>query len=361
MMKTNNYLILNYLISIIKSAALTIVLLTSNIGILQGQDYKIGNPIQFFTDHQMLEIAIKADFQTILKDVGDERNEHSGQLQYISGNDTLIFDIQLMTRGNFRRSPDNCSFPPLRINFKKKQVRNSLFDGLDKVKLVTHCRPKAKAYQNYVLEEFLIYRAFNIITDTSFRVRLLKVDYIDVPSGKHSQQSFAFFIEPDKVLEERLNLKESEQKYLLQDSTQYHHISRLAIFQYMIGNTDWAVTTLQNIKLFEPDSLSRPYAIPYDFDWSGAIQTVYSRPLPRFELESVRERLFRGYCRTMDELTMNFSFFEDKKEDIYNLYKNFEPLNNRRRKNVLKYYDEFFKIIQNDRRIESEFLMNCLK
>ncbi len=325
------------------------------------QNYNRGNAIPLFSEHEMLNIAIIADFQTILKDIGDERTEHPGILQYISREDTLLLDVKIMTRGNFRRNPENCGFPPLRINFKKKQVANTIFDGLDKVKLVTHCRPKARVFQDYVLEEYLIYRVFNILTDTSFRVRPFKVEYIDIPSGKRSQESYAFFIEPDKAMEERLNLTETEEKYILQDSTQVFHISRLAIFQYMIGNTDWAVTTLQNIKLFRPDSLSRPYAIPYDFDWCGAINTVYARPLPKFEIESVTDRLFRGYCRRMDDFKSNFEYFKEKKDEIYGLYENYELLNKRRRRTVLKYYDDFFKTIENDRRIETEFLNKCLK
>lgn len=345
----------------IKSEALLISALLFWFVSAFGQDYSRGNAIPFFSAHDMLEISITADFEMILEDIGEERIEHPGRLTYVSSGDTLLFDIQIMSRGNFRRNPENCAFPPLRINFKKKQVRNTLFDDLDKVKLVTHCRPKAKVYQHYVIEEYLIYRMFNIITDTSYRVRPLLVNYIDQPSGKNNQQSYAFFIEPDKVLEDRLDLKESEEKYLLQDSTRRQHISRLAIFQYMIGNTDWAVTTLQNIKLFQHDSLSKPYAIPYDFDWSGAINTVYSRPLPRFEIETVRDRLFRGYCRTIEEMKDNFGYFMEKKEEIYNLYENYELLNNRRRRTTLKYFDEFYDIINDDRKIESEFLDKCLK
>jgi hypothetical protein len=359
----NNYkvLFLNLLNKMIKSKALLLTIALLSLVPVFGQDYTRGNAIPFFSGHEMLEISIIADFQTILKDIGEERNEHPGILKYVSADDTLVFDIQIMTRGNFRRNPENCAFPPLRINFKKKQVRNTLFDRLDKVKLVTHCRPKAKVYQHYVMEEYLIYRTFNIITDTSYRVRPLMVNYVDQPSGKHSQSSYAFFIEPDKVLEDRLNLKEIEKKYVFQDSTQRQHVSRLAIFQYMIGNTDWAVTTLQNIKLYQQDSLSKPYAIPYDFDWSGVISTVYSRPLPKFEIETVRDRLFRGYCRTMVEIKANFGHFMEKQDEIYSLYENYELLNNRRRRTVLKYFDEFYEIINDDRKIKSEFLDNCLK
>lgn len=328
--------------------------------IVFAQDYSKGDALPIFSDHDVLNITLRGDFKTILDDVGDDRREHLGFLEYVDGDDTLVFNIKIETRGNFRRNPDNCVFPPLRINFIKKQVKGTLFEGLDKVKLVTHCRPNSKTYRQYVMGEYLVYRVYNIITDTSFRARPFMINYVDEPSGKKSQESFGFFIEPDDALEDRLGLDEIKQKYFMQDSTQYQHMSRLAVFQYFVGNTDWAVSTLHNIKLFRASDSARPYAIPYDFDWCGVINTVYSRPLPRFELESVTDRLFRGYCRTRDDLEVQFNYFRDKKAEIFQLYENFEPLQKRKRKDALSYYEDFYEIIENEALIELEFMENCL-
>lgn len=327
---------------------------------VSAQDYSKGNALPIFRDHKLLKITLRGDFKTILDDVGDDRREHLAFLEYVDGDDTLVFNIKIETRGNFRRDPDNCVFPPLKLNFKKKQVEGTLFEGLDKVKLVTHCRPNSKTYRQYVMSEYLVYRVYNIITDTSFRARPLMINYVDEPSGKKTQESFAFIIEPDDALEDRLGMVETKQKYFLQDSTRYQHMSRLAVFQYFVGNTDWAVSTLHNIKLFTIAGSTRPYAIPYDFDWCGVINTVYSRPLPRFELESVTDRLFRGYCRTREELEIQFAYFKEKKGEIFQLYENFEPLRKRQRKDAVSYYEDFYEIIENEALIEVEFMENCL-
>jgi len=327
---------------------------------LRAQDYTKGNAVPLFSAHEILNVSLRADFKSILDDVGDDRREHLAFLEYADGNDTLVFNIKIETRGNFRRDPENCAFPPLRINFKKSQVKGSIFEGLDKVKLVTHCRPKSRAYRQYVMGEYLVYRVFNILTDTSFRVRPFNISYVDVPSGKRSEESFAFFIEPDDALEDRLELEETKQKYFLQDSTRYDHVSLLAMFQYFVGNTDWAVSTLHNIKLFKPENSNRPYAIPYDFDWCGVINAVYARPLERFEIESVSDRYFRGYCRTREQLENQFDYFRSKKDEIYRLYENFEPLRKRQRRNALAYYDDFYKSIQREELIRLEFMENCL-
>jgi hypothetical protein len=327
----------------------------------KAQDYNLGNAAPLFSAHDMLQITLRGDFKTICDDIGEERQEHPAILQYVEGSDTVRLDVQVSTRGNFRRKAENCSFPPLRINFKKKQVKGTLFEKINKIKLVTQCRPNLVTYEQYVLEEYLIYRVYNIITDTSFRVRPAQVTYIDEGRKGKAWQSYAFFIEPDGTLEDRLQMKESKKKYLLQDSTQFVHVNRLAIFEYFIGNTDWATTTLHNIKLFAVDSLQPPYVIPYDFDWAGVITTEYATPHPKYGTETVSDRLFRGNCRTMEQYKANFDFFKSKKTEIYTLYQDFEPLRNRQRKDALNYYDKFFEIISDDAMIKIEFIDKCLE
>ncbi len=324
------------------------------------QDYSTASARPLFAAHDMIRIGLRADFNVLLDDVGDERIEHSGFLDYYDGTDTLVLQVKIKTRGNFRRDEDNCTFPPLRINFKKKEVVGTLFEGMDKIKLVTHCRPNSKGYRQNVLSEYLVYRVFNILTDTSFRVRPASINYIDTPSGKNTQESYAFFIEPDDVLAERIGGQEIKQKYLMQDSTRYEHISRLAVFQYFVGNTDWAVSTLHNIKLFVTDTLKPAYAIPYDFDWCGVVDAFYAQPQPRFELTSVTERLFRGFCRTREELEQEFDYFKMKKVEIYQLAENFEFLTKRQRKDILNYFDDFYEIIENEAMIKLEFMDKCL-
>lgn len=330
------------------------------LGQARAQDYSKGNAKPLFSSHELIRFTLKGNLHTTLCDIGDDNEEHQALLEYPDGGDTVRLNIKIETRGHFRRDPENCYFPPVKLNFKKKQVEGTWFEGLDKVKLVTHCRPKSARFQNYVLEEYLIYRHYNIITDTSFRVRLAMISYED-QEGKRSEESYAFFIESDDAFEDRFDADEIKEKYMLQDDTQKDHITKLAVFQYMIGNTDWAVTTLHNIKLFVIGHGERPFAIPYDFDWSGLINTVYARPLPRFGTESVSERVYRGYCRSLETYQQYFAFYDEKKEDIYNLYQNFELLKNKERKRIIKYLDDFYDVIHDKRRIDAEFIDRCLE
>ncbi len=327
---------------------------------LSSQNYNTPGSKPLFASHDILSVRLIGDIGAIIRDIGDDAKEHPAVLEFAENGETVRLDVMVETRGNFRRKRENCGFPPLRINLKKKQVVGTLFDGMDKLKLVTHCRPNSNMYENYVIEEYLIYRTYNILTDTSFRARFLNIVYEDTANDK-TIESIGFFIEPDDALENRLAMDEVKEKYVLADRTRFDHVNQLAVFQYMIGNTDWAISTLHNVKLFSPDTLKPPYAVPYDFDWSGVLNAVYAKPLPRFETESVIIRVFRGYCRTMEQFKQSFEVFNHKKDEIYQLYQNCEMLKNSEKKRILKYFDDFYDVIANDKKITTEFLENCLK
>lgn len=319
------------------------------------------NTLPLFASHEIIHFSVKADFDVLINDVGDEREQHPAVLEYVDDGDTIKLDVQIKTRGNFRRNPDNCPFPPLRFNFKKKQVEGTLFEGVDKIKVVTHCRSNQKRYQHYVLKEYLVYRAFNLVTDTSLRVRLARITYANSTPEMEDLESYAFFIEPDEVFEERFGAEESEQKYLFPDSTSYQHIGKVSFFQYMVGNTDWAVTTLHNIRLFSIYPDKPPYVIPYDFDWTGAVDAHYAIPLPRFGTESVTERIYRGQCRPMEEFMELADFFNTKRDAIFDLVNTFPLLPRREKRKLERYYKDFYRIINNERRLSSEIMGSCLR
>ena len=343
-----------------------LILIISMIGVfysnsISAQDLTKSKTVSLFSTNEVLHLTIRGDIKGVLKDVSDDREEHPAVVEYVQNEDTIRLNVKMQARGNFRRSSENCNFPPLSLDFKKKETEKTLFEGINKIKLVTHCISGSKQFQQYVIEEYLVYRTYNIITDTSYHARLAWITYYDTISEKVVQESYSILIEPDKALEERLGIIEFEKKYVMQEKTRYDHAAKLSVFQYMIGNTDWAVTTLHNIKLFTADTTQPAYAIPYDFDWSGIINAMYAKPLPRFGTSSVTERIFRGFCRPLDEFKTTFEFYNSKKAEIYSLYQDFDLLKESEKKRIIQYLDDFYKIIGNDRLIKVEFLDACIK
>ena len=139
-----------------------------------------------------------------------------------------------------------------------------------------------------------------------------------------------------------------------------HGLEGSSSSQYMIGNTDFAVSVLHNIVLIR-DTAGVVYPVPYDFDWSGVIWTPYAQPDPRLGIRTVRDRIFRGTCRTPEELAALFVPFNQQKDTVYALYRGMEAqgLEHKRVEQALDYYDDFYKTINDQGRMRREFIRAC--
>ncbi|CAN0534363.1 unnamed protein product, partial [Laminaria digitata] len=155
-----------------------------------------------FASSEILELTLTVDLNTLINDSGDHPGEHAATLARTGvergvEQDTSVQEILVQVRGNFRRQKTNCNFPPLRLNFKKKAVQGTIYEGLDKVKLVTHCQNLDKTYNQRVLLEYLAYKFYNQLTPLSFNVRLVKMTYKDENNDRKKMTKFGFLIEDD--------------------------------------------------------------------------------------------------------------------------------------------------------------------
>ena len=133
-----------------------------------------------FTADAPVEITLVGNFKVISKDRDTlSTKEYWGEVRMKdpSGADLKI-PVQLRTRGHYRLANRNCSFVPLRLDFKKGEVKGTVFDGQDKLKLVTHCNSNA-LYEEYMVREYLAYKVHNLITPRSYRARMARVTYVD--------------------------------------------------------------------------------------------------------------------------------------------------------------------------------------
>jgi len=314
---------------------------------------------KLFESSETIEITISTDMETLIKDIEDNNIYHDADLLYLDklGNPVSL-KIKLKTRGHFRKQPSNCTFPPLQMKIEKETATNTIFDGIKKLKLVTHCRKNSK-YEQYLLQEYLIYKAYNIFTEYSYRVRLARITYLDMKNKINPVTKFAFFIEPANDMAARNNCKILKAKSVHPDKTNYDLINMTSVFQYMIGNTDWSVATLHNIHLIRENPYTAPISVPYDFDWAGIINAPYAKPAPHLEIETVRERVFRGYCRSEEEFINTFKLFKQNKEKILQLYKNCGSCSDSFVNESIKYIEEFYEIINNQNLIRKEFIEPC--
>lgn len=327
---------------------------------------QVGGALPIFAGQQPINITISANLDELLADRGESPAEHVGTLTYAgdaSDTQSTVFttDIQLRVRGNFRKNKNHCNFPPLRVNFKKKAVAETLFEGLDKVKLVTHCQDWEQAYNDRVILEYLAYQIYNVVTPFSFKARLVEVTYVDTASSRKPLTRHGFLIEDDDDMAARNGGEISSVPLFHQDSTDYDQVTLLSVFQYMIGNTDWSVPAQHNVRLVSIPGKDKPIPVPYDFDWSGLVNAPYATPAANLRLESVRERRYRGYCRPLESLQPHLDLFNERRGEIEAVVDALDMTSEKYRKQAKQYLAQFYKDINKSRRKKRTFLKFCRK
>jgi len=314
---------------------------------------------EFFKSEQPVTFTLTTNIGRLRKDKGDKKPWRSGTISYTdpAGKEHLI-PVQLRTRGIWRLK--NCEFPPVRLNFARATSQGTPFYGLDMPKLTSICRDD-DIYEQYILQELQLYRIQNQLTPVSHKARLLNVTYVDSASGKVFAKRAAIMIEEPVAMAARLGSMEVKLKGAKADDLDPFHNAFAGVFQYFIGNTDWSISGLHNMELLSQlDGTVIP--IPYDFDFSGAINARYATTDPSLTINRVRERLYRGYCGPPEEVTKVVALFKEKKDAIYALYKDQigQLMNPRIVKETLEYYDDFYHTVKDSRSVEREIVDECL-
>ncbi|NJN25220.1 MAG: hypothetical protein HC819_04200 [Cyclobacteriaceae bacterium] len=317
------------------------------------------NDMPLFQSQEPLELTLVADIVAIRSDKSDDPEYTPAML--LQHFDTYInkgFDIKIKARGNTRRLSGLCDFPPLKFNFKKGQVKNTVFEGQDKLKFVSQCRQE-ESFQNYVLEEYLLYQTYHIITPVSYRTRLVNITIKDYKLRVPTITMTGFLIEDDESLAKRIDARPYEQKLFSQDSCESTAVDRLSMFQYMIGNTDYYIHTLHNTDIFELKHSGELIPVPFDFDFAGVINTPYASPSRQIPITQVRQRYFKGSCRDEQAYNPILELFNSKKAEIFALYNRFDYLPKTVIKKSLRYYGKFYKIINDPESVEESFYSVC--
>jgi len=304
-----------------------------------------------------LHFTLKFDITNFIK-TKHEGEYFDAEIQTHYLEETVTNEIKLRARGNFRRS--NCSFPPIQLNFKNQPEERKGFEEINKIKLVTQCR-STKKNENYVLKEYLVYMLYNIISDNSFRVRLIDAEYVDTGKKEKNYKQIGFLIEPQKLLAERLNYNEINEEIVKSGQVDQKEADILALFQYMIGNTDWRIKGGHNIKYIKPetDLSGKVSPVPYDFDFAGFVGTSYSHPQKWTNLKNVKDREYLGYCRTKEEYMAAIDYFKQKEDKISETIQNFTYLPEKDLNQLAKYIEEFFVLVNRPDRLITIMNRQC--
>lgn len=335
-----------------------IVCLISSMLLLQSfaqQQGKI-DPVGFFTNDNPIELTVNTDMRSVYQKRNNTKIPAAITMKL--DDSTLVNErITVEARGNFRK--EYCALPPLKINFKTPG--SPYLSPLGSLKLVNVCFTGGRDNTEYLLKEYLVYKIYNQVTDLSLRVRLLKINYVDSAANRKPVSNYAFLIEDVKDMAKRNGCVERKRPVKHTENTNRQQMTKVALFQYMIGNLDWSVPGPHNIKLIvsKEDTNSIPLAVPYDFDYCGLVNTDYALPPDQSGLKDVTQRSYQGFTRSMEELQVAANEFLEQKDKIYAMINSFAPLSAGAKKIMISFLDQFYSTIKEPKAIQMEFIRNA--
>ena len=314
--------------------------------------------------------VLKAVLTAPIAQAYDQRSQEvrlyiPGQWTYIDDDgQAKRLEVSIRTRGNFRR--EYCASPPLQLNFKKWQVKETLFAGQDKLKLVAPCRSGAK-FRQYVILEYLAYRTLEILTDYSFKTRLLRLTYVDSQEKLDPWTDIVFVIEDDSDVAKRLGLERLKIREIQFDELDREKTALAELFQFLVANNDYSVLRgadgedcCHNVEVMvgeDPDGPRIP--IPFDFDMSGLVNATYAAPPSHLPIRDVRFPYYTGLCQPPGVLDEAIAHTNTKREEIIALFNNTKELDPKTRSTALKKVENFFNVINTPQRRKREVYDRC--
>lgn len=290
-----------------------------------------------YVDQSMMHLDITSAWDTLII----EKNtliEHPAQIRLKDKNGReSILKANLTVRGKSRRKI--CEFPPIRIKLDSADLVNHQFQPKDKkIKLTTHCSELNG--DNNLLKEYLVYKLFNLITEKSFRVQLMKIRYRK-NDGTIQGEHFGILSEDAEVLASRIGGREIEAYGNYMDSLNNEAFNDLLLFEYMISNTDWKINVLHNIRLIQTAEGIIP--VPYDFDYSGLVNTAYAKPNPDIKQEHPRDRVPMGKFTSDEAFYKCLDKFKRKQQELMEAIDKMPLLPDSEKRDMQLFLEEFYR------------------
>jgi hypothetical protein len=303
-----------------------------------------------FTDEEPLEFTLSADLSALFADrTLEDPPYHEGRISLNEASTVKDMAVKVKVGGNYRKNPNHCTYPPLRLKFKADDTRRSVFTGNKKLKLVTPC-----AGEEFVLKEYLVYKLFQELSDIAFQVRLVRVTLADQSREADPIVFTGFLIEDDDIVATRIGA-EVKKIEIAAERYERDHITELAVFHYMIGNRDWDLVLGKNIKRLQRAEAF--FALPYDYDFTGIVAPPYLLDHMGGDLKELK--VFAPICRDRKELEEAIEAVVLKVPRWESIIKDFDLLAKAERNRMLRFIKQFSKQAQKPEAMIDEFAARC--
>ena len=330
-----------------------------------GAGFEFAAAADLFDTNEPLAFELAAPFPDVFRQrEAEDREYHDATLTYggdVAGTGVTV-PLRVRVRGRSRAA--ECDFPPLRLNFRKPDVVDTVFDGEDNLKLVTHCK-NSESYDEYLRLEYLIYRVQALVTPYSLRARPIEAHYVDSNRDRDEGTRPAILLEDEERFGERQGMTMFVGTRV--DRTRYdaETLAIFDVFQYLIGNTDWSATDgpgeeqcCHNVTPYVRED-GRMIPVAYDFDSAGLVNAPHALPNERLPIRNVRQRLYRGQCRSAEELSPIFARFEQQRSAILALFSEQSGLDADDAESAREYIEGFYAVLADDKRRAREFFNDC--
>lgn len=305
----------------------------------------------FYQMEKTPTIRLDMDMGKLIKTKLNEE-EQEGTMTYVTDDGVeMEFDMTIRARGNIRKQ--QCYYPPVKIDLKKGQLKDFGFNGLDKIKLVLQCKSNDVG-EKYLMKERLIYDMYAILDSFSVRTKLIKVDIYE--NGELDKSLSAFLIEDEDQYAARVGGRVIESGNVRSSSLQRDHYLRMVFFQYMIGNTDWAIPNKHNVEIVAVKAYPRVIAVPYDFDYAGFVGTNYAVPHESLPIQDVRDHHFQGFQVTKEEANETANFYRPLRQPMYDVINKADYCDDKTKEESIKFIDYFFDLLDNNKKVERTFV-----
>jgi hypothetical protein len=214
--------------------------------------------------------------------------------------------------------------------------------------------------------EYLVYKSFALLSEVSYRVRLVKVQYVDLDGkDRRTGTRLGMLVEHQDHMARRYGLEPLYPESVLREQIDPWQAARVCLFQFMIGNTDYSLLRARpgdpcchNMQLIGSEN-GPVLTVPFDFDYAGVINARYAVPAEDLPIKRVTQRAYRGLCNLNEYLPLTVERFLDERQSIIELYQSQTELTDRNRRRALRFYRPFFDMLKDPEAVRKSIIAHC--
>lgn len=296
-----------------------------------------------------LQVHLTTDYEQLLSNKSKKGNHYqTSQFQAVYHTGTLNTEVKIRPRGVTRKKL--CDYPPIMLKIKANERKLLDVRKSDNIKIVSPCKADS-IYQQWIIKEYLVYQLYEHLTERSFRTKKITLSIQDSLNNQFINKHIGFIIEPTDVMAQRLDCTYKEDDTSPIKKIHKDQYKNYVLFQYMVGNTDWNLSGRHNIRILGCDEAMGPSPIPYDFDYSGLVNTDYATPHPMLPIDKVTDRLFQFRGKSDEDFSMNIQIFQEKKDAFYSIIEKEKQINAQIKSEMIGYLDAFYEEINDPENI----------